>query len=177
MGVKYRYELSLSEPWKTVKPWFDVHPEGIEVLLEKVSGREESLVFETLTVKSLLELAGGGFPSELSAKADRCTVKDYAHMVNSLRDGLARFVEFLESTRPPETAYSEKMSVGTLKGNLEEAILWTLRQAYGLQSLEQAHALTVYEYMVARKSVYNDAVVAYNKEMDIISRNAAAAGR
>lgn len=177
MGVKYRYDLSLSEPWKTVKPWFDIHPEGMEALLGKVTERDDSVVFETLTVKSLLEVSGGGFPSELSAKADSCTVEEYARMLNSLRDGLARFTAFLESTRPPETAYSKKMSVGTLKGNLEEAILWTLRQAYGLQSLEQAHALTVYEYMVARKSVYNDAVVAYNKEIDIVSRNAASAGR
>lgn len=177
MGVKYRYDLSLSEPWKTVKPWFEVNPQGIEVLLQHVTERDDAVVFETLTVKSLLEVAGGGFPSELSAKADSCTVGEYARMLNALRDGLARFMDFLKSTTPPVTAYSKKMSVGTMKGNLEEAILWTLRVSYGLQSLEQAHALTVYEYMVARKSVYNDAVVAYNKEMDIMSRNAAAAGR
>lgn len=177
MGVKYRYCLSLSESWKTVKPWFDIHPEGIEVLLEKVTERDESVVFETLTVKSLLEVAGGGFSSELSAKAESCTVEEYALMVNSLRDGLARFTDFLESTKPPVTAYAKKMSVGTMSGNIEEAILWTLRMSYGLQSLEQAHALTVYEYMVARKSVYNDAVIVYNKEMDIVSRNAAAANR
>ena len=177
MGVKYRYNLGLSEPWKTVKPWFDIHPEGMEALLEKVTDRDDSVVFETLTVKSLLEVSGGGFPSELSAKAESCTVKEYARMLNSLRDGLSRFTAFLESTKPPETAYAKKMSAGTMGGNIEEAILWTLRMSYGLQSLEQAHALTVYEYMVARKSVYNDAVVAYNKEMDIISRNAASAGR
>lgn len=177
MGVRYRYDLSLFEPWKTVKPWFDIHPEGVEVLLEKVPERDDSVVFETLTVKSLLEVAGGGFPSELSARADSCTVKDYARMLNSLRDGLSRFTDFLESTKPPVTAYAKKMSAGTMSGNIEEAILWTLRMSYGLQSLEQAHALTVYEYMVARKSVYNDAIIAYNKEMDIISRNAVAAGR
>ena len=177
MGVKYRYNLGLSEPWKTVKPWFDIHPEGMDALLEKVTDRDDSVVFETLTVKSLLEVSCGGFPSELSAKADSCTVAEYAKILNSLRDGLARFTAFLESTKPPETAYSKKMSAGTMSGNIEEAVLWTLREAYGLQSLEQAHALTIYEYMVARKSVYNDAVVAYNKEMDIVSRNAAAAGR
>lgn len=177
MGVKYRYDLSISEPWKTVKPWFDIHPEGMAALLDKVTERDESIVFETLTVKSLLEVAGGGFPSELLAKAESCTVKEYARMLNSLRDGMARFTSFLESTKPPETAYAKKMSTGTMDGNIEEAVLWTLREAYGLQNLEQAHALTVYEYMVARKSVYNDAVVAYNKEMDMVSRNAASAGR
>jgi hypothetical protein len=98
-------------------------------------------------------------------------------MVNSLRDGLAAFTDFLERTAPPLTAYAKKMSGGTIKGNIEESVLWTLRESFGLPSLEQAHNLTVYEYMVARKSVYNDAVVAYNKEMDIISRNAATAGR
>lgn len=177
MGVKYRYSISLSEPWSVVSHWFAVHPEGVDRLLEHVTDRDDSVIFETLTVKSLLEVSGGGFPSELSAKADGCTVEEYARMVNSLRDGLARFMDFLESTKPPETAYSKKMNAGTVSGNIEEAILWTLRQAYGLQNLEQAHALTVYEYMVARKSVYNDAVVAYNKEMDFMSRNAAAAGR
>lgn len=177
MGVKYRYSLSLSEPWSVVSPWFAVHPEGVDRLLEHVSERDGSVVFETLTVKSMLEVAGGGVPSELSSKIASCTVRDFARLLNSLRDGLARFVDFLEYTRPPETAYSKKMSVGTLKGNLEEAVLWTLRQAYGLQNLEQAHDLTVYEYMVARKSVYNDAVIVYNKEMDAVSRNGAAAGR
>lgn len=177
MGVKYRYDLSLSEPWSVVSPWFAVHPEGVDKLLEHVTERDGSVVFETLTVKSMLEVAGGGFPSELSAKSDSCTVEEYARMLNSLRDGLSRFTAFLESTKPPTTAYAKKMSAGTVDGNIEESILWTLRVSYGLQSLEQAHALTVYEYMVARKSVYNDAVVAYNKEMDIVSRNAAAAGR
>lgn len=177
MGVKYRYDLSLSEPWKTVAPWFEVNPQGLEVLLQHVTERDEAVVFETLTVKSLLEVSGGGFPSELSAKADSCTVAEYARMVNALRDGLARFMDFLKSTTPPVTAYAKKMSAGTMSGNIEEAILWTLREAYGLQNLEQAHALTVYEYMVARKSVYNGAVVAYNKEMDAMSRNAASASR
>ena len=95
-------------------------------------------------------------------------------MVNSLRDGLATLTEFLERTTPPLTAYAKKMSGGTLKGNIEEAVLWTLRESFGLQSLEQAHNLTVYEYMVARKSAYNDARVAYNREMDMASRSAAA---
>ena len=48
MGVKYRYDLSLSEPWKTVKPWFDIHPEGMAALLEKVTERDESVVLERL---------------------------------------------------------------------------------------------------------------------------------
>lgn len=174
MGVKYRYDLKLSERWNTVKPWFSVHPEGIGTLLRAVTERDGSIVFETLTVKSLLEVSSDCFPAELSAREQDCTVREYAMMLNSLRDGLARFMEFLKTTKPPVTAYGKKMSAGTMDGNIEESILWTLREAYGLQSLEQAHNLTIYEYMVARKSVYNDAVVAYNKEMDMALRAAAA---
>mgnify|MGYP007115381587 FL=1 len=176
MGVKYNFQFRLSQPWKEVEAVFACNPDAFGRLMAKITKRDPSVQLETMTVKSMLEAVGGGVPSELRARYADATVVEWCAMVNSLRDALQAFTEFLERTVPPVTAYSKKMSSGTLKGNIEEAVLWTLRESFGLQSLEQAHNLTVYEYMVARKSVYNDAVVAYNKDMDMASRSAAARG-
>lgn len=173
MGVKYNFVLRLSQPWREVEAVFDCNPDAFDKLLAKITKRDASVQVETLTVKSMLEAVGGKVPSELRGRYKDATVTEWCAMVNSLRDGLERFTDFLERTTPPLTAYAKKMSSGTLKGNIEEAVLWTLRESFGLQSLEQAHNLTVYEYMVARKSAYNDARVAYNREMDMASRSAA----
>ena len=175
MGVRYNFVLRLSQKWSEVETVFDWNPDAIDKLLAKITKRDAAVQIETLTVKSMLESVGGKVPAELRERYKDATVTEWCAMVNSLRDALQTFTEFLERTVPPVTAYSKKMSVGTMKGNIEEAVLWTLRESFGLQSLEQAHNLTVYEYMVARKSVYNDAVVAYNKDMDMASRSAAAA--
>lgn len=174
MGVKYNFVLRLSQPWREVEAVFDCNPDAFEKLLSKVTKRDAAVQVETLTVKSMLEAVGGKVPSELRERYKEATVTEWCAMVNSLRDGLATLTGFLERTTPPLTAYAKKMSGGTLKGNIEEAVLWTLRESFGLQSLEQAHNLTVYEYMVAKKSAYNDARVAYNREMDLASRTAAA---
>ena len=53
---------------------------------------------------------------------------------------------------------------GILKGNLEEAVLMTMKNCFALHDLDAATKLTVYEYKMARREAYNDAVVAYNGE-------------
>lgn len=174
MGVKYNFVLKPSQPWREVAAVFDCNPQAFESLLAKIPSKDDSVQLETMTVKSMLEAVGGKVPAELSERYKDATVTEWCAMVNSLRDGLQTFTAFLEKTTPQTTAYARKMSAGTLKGNIEEAVLWTLRESFGLQSLEQAHNLTVYEYMVARKSAYNDAVIAYNKEMEMAARAAAA---
>lgn len=174
MGVKYNFLLSLSQRWREVAAVFDCNPAAFEKLLSKITKRDAAVNVEMLSVKSMLEAVGGKVPAELRERYREATVTEWCAMVNSLRDGLATLADFLERTTPPLTAYAKKMSGGTLKGNIEEAMLWTLRESFGLQSLENAHYLTVYEYMVARKSVYNEARVAYNREMDMASRLAAA---
>lgn len=166
--------LRLSQKWSEVEAVFDCNPDAFERLLAKITKRDAAVQLETLTVKSMLEAVGGKVPAELRERYKGATVTEWCAMINSLRDGLATFTEFLERTTPPLTAYAKKMSSGTIKGNIEEAVLWTLRESFGLQSLEQAHNLTVYEYMVARKSVYNDAVIAYNKEMEMAASAASA---
>lgn len=174
MGVRYNFVLKPSQKWSEVEAVFECNPEAFERLLAKITKKDAAVQLETLTVKSMLEAVGGKVPAELRERYKEATVTEWCAMVNSLRDGLATLTDFLERTTPPLTAYAKKMSGGTLKGNIEEAVLWTLRESFGLQSLEQAHNLTVYEYMVARKSAYNDARVAYNREMDMASRTAAA---
>ena len=56
---------------------------------------------------------------------------------------------------------------GMLTGNMEEAVLWTLKESFTLHGFEDAHKLTVYEFMTARKNVYNEALVAYRQSVEI----------
>lgn len=171
---KVKFSIDAGEPFCPLKPFFNAYPQAVDALLANVEGRDENFVFETMTVKGLLELVGGGWPSELRQRFEAATVAEAARLIRSLREGLDRFTDFMERTKPPVTVNAKKISSGTLKGNLEEAVLWTLREAFDLHGLEDAQKLTVYEYMVARKQVYNDAVVAYNREMAAASASSAA---
>lgn len=169
--MKQRYRVSVSQPWSEVEVFFTSYPEAMDQLLAAVTETDPRVQFELLTVKSLLETARGDVPTELRERYRGATVEGWCRMVNSLRAGMDTFLKFMEHTTPPETLHGKRMSKGTLKGNLEEAVLWTLKKAFTLQGLEAAQNLTVYEYEIARKEVYNDAVVAYNKSMYIDGLN------
>jgi hypothetical protein len=118
-----------------------------------------------MTVKGMLEAVAGRTPTELAEKAQNSTVREWVEVFNTLKDGLADFTAFMEATAAPVTAEQTKMARGTLKGNIEEAVLWTLKNSYTLHGLEDAHNLTIYEYKIARKNEYNEAVVAYNQSV------------
>lgn len=162
MGRVVKYSVSLDEKWEDVAPFFKAYPTAMAQLCVK-AGRDDAFVFETMSVKGLLEAVRGDIPTEIETSLKGCTVGQYAARVNSLREGMAGFVRFMEDTIPPVTVEQRKMAMGTKKGNIEEAVLMTLKTCFSLHSLEQAHNLTIYEYMTARKEVYNEAVVAYNR--------------
>lgn len=165
-----RFSVTLDEPWEGVGVFFKAHPDAMDQLLEHVAP-DDGFQFETMTVKGLLEASRGDIPVELDEQYRSGTVGRYASMVLALRQGMGQFIKFLENTVPPETIEGKKMTKGVLSANIEEAVLMTLRKAYTLQSLEAAQKLTVYEYEIARKEVYNEAMVAYNKAMAIDAAN------
>lgn len=167
MARLVKYSCRKSQPWKEVSLFFNKYPAALDQLCTQIDGSLDGFSFETLTVGAMLEACVGKIPQELTAKYGGGDVETFARAVNSLRKGMEQFVKFMERTTPPETMYQKKMTSGTLPANIEEAVLWTLKNTYTLHGLEDAQKLTVYEYMIARKEAYNEALVAYNQSCAI----------
>ena len=159
------FKINKDNCFGSVRPFFEAYPEVVEQLLEQVPKKAQDVNFEALSVKSLLELLSGRMPTELDGRLNEGTVEQFAEILHSLRDGVAVFEAFMKRTTPPKTPESVKMGKGQVPQGLEEAVLWTLRTAFSLHGFEDAHQLSVYEYMVARKNIYNEAIVAYNQSM------------
>lgn len=167
MGRSVKYSVKAKELWSKVAPFFAAYPDALAQLLSNFRAKE--INFEGLTVKGMLEAVGGNMPVELKRQLNGCTVKDWCETLLGVRAGLERFTRFMEETTPPVTMEQRRMSMGMKQGNIEECVLMTLKSCYSLHGLEDAQNLTVYEYMVARKEVYNEAVVNYNQSTAIAS--------
>lgn len=165
MGRAVRYSVLPSERWDKVAPFFEAYPAAMEQLCRTLPERDGDFMFETLTVKSMLECCAGQVPGEVREMCKGRTVAEAAAIHNSLRDGLARFLSFMEATQPPMTAREQMLTSGLMKGNIEEAVLWTLTGVFHLNGFEDAHKLTIYEYETARKNAYNEALVAYRQSV------------
>lgn len=163
MGRTVRYSVTATERWDKVSPFFLAYPDAMAQLLARFEPTEVD--FEGLTVKGMLEAVGGRMPEELERRLNGCTVGDWCAVMLGVRKGLERFAKFMEETTPPVTVEQKRMAKGVLSGNIEESVLMTLKSCFSLHGLEDAQKLTVYEYMVARKEVYNEAVVNYNQSM------------
>lgn len=162
MATKVKYSVNLTDRWESVRLFFEAYPDAMAELRQYVTQRD-TLNFDTLTVRSLLEMVAGRTPTELIARRNATTVEDWCAVMNALEAGMADFVKFMERTTPPTTPQQLKIERGMLDANIEEAILWTLRGNYSLHGLEDAQNLTIYEYKIARKHAYNEAVAAYNQ--------------
>lgn len=158
-----KYSVKAGEPWAKVSPFFKAYPDAMVQLLGNF--KPADINFEALTVKGMLEAVGGNMPEELARKLKGCTVEEWCETAIGVKEGLDRFMKFMEETTPPITVEQKKMTKGVLSGNIEESVLMTLKSCFSLHGLEDAQKLTVYEYMVARKEVYNEAVVNYNQSM------------
>ena len=162
MPIIVKYNVNLSENWEKVRIFFESFPEAFVKLRSYITKRD-NLNFDTLRVKSLIEMIAGLTPTELIRRRNAATVEEWCAVMNALEDGMADFVKFMERTTPPTTPQQLKIERGMLDANIEEAILWTLRGNYSLHGLEDAQNLTIYEYKIARKHAYNEAIAAYNQ--------------
>lgn len=171
MGRTVRYSVNANEPWAKVAPFFKAYPDAIGQLLARFTPADVD--FEALTVKGMLEAVGGKMPEELERRLNGCSVAEWCGNMLGVREGLEHFAKFMEETTPPVTVEQKKMAKGVLSGNIEESVLMTLKSCFSLHGLEDAQKLTVYEYMVARKEVYNEAVVNYNQSMAVAAVSAA----
>ena len=167
MGRKVKYSVKRSEPWADVAPFFTSYPSAMDQLLAAVPERDDAFCFDLLTVRGMLEAVGGNIPSEVKTQLDGLTVGEAAARLNSLRDGLMAFTAFMEDTNPPETLRQKAMRRGMKDGNIEEAVMWTLKECYTLHGFEDAQKLTVYEYKTARKNAYNEALSAYRQSVEM----------
>lgn len=170
MGRTVKYSVKAGEPWAKVAPFFSAYPDAMAQLLSRFKPTDVN--FEALTVKGMLEAVSGRMPEELERKLGGCTVGDWCGVMLGVRKGLEAFAKFMEETTPPVTVEQKRMTNGVLSGNIEESVLMTLKSCFSLHGFEDAHKLTVYEYMVARKEVYNEAVINYNQSMAIAAMSA-----
>lgn len=169
MGRVVRYSVLPSERWSRVSVFFTTLPAAMEQLMEAVPERDGDFIFDLLTVGGMLEAVAGRIPAEVKAGMEKMTVAQAAARLNSLRDGLLEFTSFLEATEPPMTLRQEQQQRGMIKGNIEEAVLWTLKECFTLHGFEDAQKLTVYEYKTARKNAYNEALAAYRQSVEMES--------
>lgn len=165
MARKVRYSVLLSQRWQEVAVFFEAYPQAMEQLCEHVGVKD--IDFFALSVRGMIEAADNQVPTELKERYKNATVRDYSEMVNGLKEGLEKFIGFMEKTTPPQTFEQKKMMRGVLNGNLEEGVLMTLKSCFSLHDLEAATNLTVYEYMMARKECYNEAIISYNQSCAI----------
>lgn len=161
MSRAVKYSVKLSERWQDVAPFFEAYPDALAQVCSVVGEGKQD--FYSLTVRGMLEAVSGQVPNEWKERYRGGTVGEWCAMLNALNAGISRFTEFMENTTPKQTNAQKKMLSGTLKSNLEEAVLMTLKSCFSLHDLEAATNLTVYEYMMARKDSYNEAMVYYNK--------------
>lgn len=162
MATTAIFGVKKTDRWNRVGVLFERYPQLIDQLCEVITDFDEKFNFDTISIKGLLELAGGNIPEEVRVGFRGKNVGQVIRRINSLRKGMNDFVQFLEATTPPDSADSILLRRGVLPSNIEEAILWTLKEAYTLNGLEAAQRLTVYEYKIARKQVYNAAIININ---------------
>lgn len=164
-----KYEVNLSGKWAEVAPFFASYPEAMEQVCARVGTAD--IRVEAMTVKDLCEILDGRIPAAIQGKANGWTVKEMAEAVNGLKRSMEGLESFMERTVPPVTPSQRGMLAGVLETTAEEAVLLTCRDFYQLHGLEDAQKLTVYEYMIARKAIYNERRQAYNMEMAASARH------
>lgn len=161
-----RIEVDMDGRYADVARFFEAYPEAMAQVCAQVEPAEVSI--EGMTVKSLCEMLDGRIPAE--AVKGAVTVRDTAAVVLGLRAAIERFANFMRNTTPPMTQAQKRLLSGLLETTAEEAVLLTCKDFYALHGLEDAQKLTVYEYMIARKAIYNERMQAYNMEMDAARR-------
>lgn len=170
MAATVSYSIKGNDKWEEVSWFFDAYPDRLGEVAAQFTEVDDTLDFFGWTVGDLCEIYDHGIPK---ARTEGLTVEDFMTLRNTVTKKMEELSVFLENTVPPTTEGQRKAQGGTLDMSVEEAILLTCRNFYDLHSLEDAQKLTIYEYMIARKSVYNERRMAYNMEM----ASAAAAAR
>lgn len=160
-----RYRISTGENFGRVASFFYCYPEAMDALRAEIPERATGFEFETLTVGDLLELLSGQFPRTIKNDIEAMTVEAATQKINAVMDGLDLFIRALQATTPPEDIEAAARRRGTIAATIEEAILWTVRDTFALHGFEDAAKLSIYEYLAARKKIYNETIIDYNSNI------------
>lgn len=164
MKTLRKYEIKGSDKMKRCRWFFEEHPQAEEEALKRwgIENDNIGIAFSDLTVAELCEVIGGTFPERVFGNAN--TVKEYFRRKFWLSESLEAFARFMEMTAPPRLPND---TPAAMEPTTEEAILLTMKDFYGLHSLAEAQAMTVGEYMIARKRIYNEAAARYRNGLRI----------
>lgn len=136
-------------------------PEIVPKARKKVTGiiGREVFDFFGMTVAEFLQLQENILPLKVQKflSKRKTTFFDYLKILNTFEIGAKNFEQILKDTTVKPEADEEAASVGLIDITTEEAMLTFLRDYFGLQSLEKAQELTLYEYITARKVSFNNA--------------------
>lgn len=166
-----RIEVNLDQKWSEVAYFYTSNPNAMEEVMKHVEGKDKRFDLLAMTCGELCTLIDGGVPESLRRMSDNCTLRQYCRLVRSIRDGVRGFMSFLEKTTPPQTPLQRQSATGLIEITMEESVLLTLKSFYNLHSLEDAQRMSVYEYMIARRSEYNRLAAEYNMNRIIEMRH------
>ena len=170
MTKKITYSISTTDKWADVEWFVNSNPQAMERLEKAVTAKDDMFDFFGITVKDLCMIIDGQrIPASMLPEG--MTVGEYMMRRNSIVAGMEAFAAMLEKTNPPTTATQRMDETGLLDMTAEEGILLTCKNFYGLHSLEDAQKLTVYEYIIARKALYNERKVDYNRYVRLAAGN------
>lgn len=159
--IKVNYEIKATDKWCIIEPFFVMYPFAIAEADEKLSDagsvKED---FYGLTVGDIIGAIEGRIPAKLMREG--VTVGEVCSLRQWLKEKLAELAVTLEATVPPDTPEQRRAASGLLDYSFEEAVLLTCQEFYGLHSLEDAQRLTMYEYLISRKKIYNERKFAIN---------------
>ena len=163
-------KLSISVNEKTSLRKFSRAAAAFPELWEKLQKNEQRTVkgfdFYAMSIENFCKIIlnndiAAAFP-EINSK--RMKVLRFVRIQNTIRNQIRDFQNFLDKTNIPYTAEIRACNMNTIEYTAEEGILITLKEFYGLDNLEKAQKMTVYEYCIARKCNYNQYVFNRNQE-------------
>ena len=146
---------------RKMKPIIIIFPEVIEKAKAEITDVISRTVFDFfgMTISEFLRLQEQILPDKVNRFLARrkTTFHDYIKIVNAFEQGAKAFEQILINTTIQSEADEEAARNGLLEVTTEEAMLTFMRDYFGLDSLEKAQSLTLYEYITARKVTFNNA--------------------
>lgn len=138
-----------------------VFPELIQNTRKKIKNAIDINVFDFfgMTVSEFLQLQEKKMPQKVEKfiAKKKTTFFDYIRILNAFEIGTKNLERILKDTTMQNSPDEDIAKVGLIEITPEESMLTFLCDYFKLQSLEKAQSLTLYEYITARKVVYNNA--------------------